>query len=330
MSETAADTASAPLPSGPRLSTLTRPLRPLALLLRRAAILLLLLVAVFLAVDLLPGDAATATGERGESVEERRRLLGLDQPVWQRLWEWLSGLPHGDLGTSARGEPVTDLLATPFPNTLLLSGLALALTVAVALVLGCRAALRRGGPFDRVVSLTSTMAIALPEFVISVGLLLTLSLWTGWLPATTMTGADGSITSWSMLVMPVLALAIPQIGWNTRIVRAALADQAALPHVAAAHLDGLAPTRVLLRHTLPGALPTIATGLATSTGMLLGGAVVVESLFNYPGVGTVLSGAIANRDTPVIVGAAACTGAAVTLVILLADLTRARAVGGRS
>nr|WP_243741030.1 ABC transporter permease [Streptomyces sp. 8K308] len=305
------------------------PLRWLLLAPRRAAILLLLLVAVFLAVDLLPGDAATATGERGEAAEERRRLLGLDQPVWQRLWEWLSGLPRGDLGTSARGEPVTDLLATPFPNTLLLSGLTLGLTVLVALTLGCRAALRRGGPLDRAVSLTSTVAIALPEFVISVGLLLTLSLWTGWLPATTMTGADGSITSWNMLLMPVLALAIPQIGWNARIVRAALTDQAALPHVEAAHLDGLPSARVLLRHALPGALPTIAAGLATSTGMLLGGAVVVESLFNYPGVGTVLSGAIADRDTPVIVGAVACTGAAVTLVLLIADLIRARTLGGR-
>ncbi|WP_422399074.1 ABC transporter permease [Streptomyces netropsis] len=299
---------------------------------KRAALLCALLAVVFAAIELLPGDAASAAADRGESAADtaaRRHLLGLDRPLWERFGDWMTALPTGDLGTSAGGERVTDLLSAPLPNTLLLGGAAFALTLVSALALGCWAAARPGGPGDRVIGFASTVTLALPEFVVSVGLLLLLSLWTGWLPAATMTTADGSPASWTMLIMPVLALAVPQIGWNARIVRGALADQAAAPHVIAAHLDGLAPRRVLLRHALPGAWPAVATGAATSTGMLLGGAVVVETLFNYPGLGTVLAGSVADRDTPVIAGVVACTGAVISLVLLGADLVRARTLGAR-
>ncbi|MEU7179676.1 MULTISPECIES: ABC transporter permease [Streptomyces] len=307
--------------------------RVAAVLAKRLVMLLVLLAVVFAAIELLPGDAASATSERGEGtagLAARRHLLGLDRPVWERFRDWITALPTGDLGTSARGQHVTDLLAAPLPNTLLLGGTAFVLTVLGALALGIWAAARPRGAVDRIVDLTSTAAFALPEFVVSIGLLLVLSLWTGWLPAATVTGADGAPATWTMLVMPVLALAVPQTGWNTRIVRAALADQAAAPHVEAARLDGLSTSRVLLRHALPGAWPAIATGVATSTGMLLGGAVVVETLFNYPGIGTVLAGAVADRDTPVIAGVVACAAAVITVVLLLADLVRARTLGARS
>ncbi|MBZ6472271.1 ABC transporter permease [Streptomyces griseocarneus] len=299
---------------------------------QRALLLSVLLAVVFAAIELLPGDAATATSERGESAAgtaARRHLLGLDRPVWERFGDWMTALPTGDLGTSARGERVTGLLAAPFPNTLLLGATAFAVTLVTALALGCWGALRPGGAVDRILGLACGIALALPEFVVSVGLLLALSLWTGWLPPVTLTAPDGSPASWTMLVMPVLALAVPQAGWNARIVRGALADQADAPHVTAARLDGLSPRRVLLRHALPGAWPAIATGAATSTGMLLGGAVVVETLFNYPGLGTVLSGAVADRDTPVIAAVVACTGAVISLVLLGADLVRARTLGAR-
>ncbi|MER8231340.1 ABC transporter permease [Streptomyces sp. NPDC094049] len=300
---------------------------------RRALMLAVLLALVFAAVEVLPGDAAGASAERGESpadLAERRRLLGLDRPVWERFADWMAALPTGDLGTSARGQKVTELLADPLPNTLLLALSAFAITVALSLTLGCWAAARPGRPADRLITHTSTAAFAIPEFVVSAVLLLTLSLWTGWLPAATVTGGDGRPATWTMLIMPVLALVIPQTGWNTRVVRGALADQAAAPHVEAAHLDGLPPHRVLLRHQLPGAVPAVATGIATSTGMLFGGAVVVETLFNYPGIGTVLAGAVAARDTPLIAGVVICAGAVITLVLLAADLIRHATLGARA
>ncbi|MER8046736.1 ABC transporter permease [Streptomyces sp. NPDC094032] len=295
--------------------------------------LVVLLAAVFAAVELLPGDAATASAERGESaadLAQRRHLLGLDRPLWQRFADWMTALPSGDLGTSARGQKVTDLLADPLPNTLVLALSAFGITVVLSLLLGCWGAARPGRPADRLISHLSTAAFAVPEFVVSAALLLMLSLWTGWLPAVTVTGGDGRPATWTMLIMPVLALVIPQTGWNTRVVRGALADQAATPHVEAAHLDGLPLRRVLLRHQLPGAVPAIATGLATSTGLLFGGAVVVETLFNYPGIGSVLAGAIAARDTPLIAGVVICAGAVISLVLLVADLIRHATLGARA
>ncbi len=300
---------------------------------RRILLLAVLLAVVFAAVELLPGDAANATSERGESaadLAERRHLLGLDRPVLERFWDWMTGLPTGDLGTSARGESVADLLSRPFPNTLLLGGLALLLTLVASVALGCWAAAKPGGPLDRAVSASATGILALPEFVVAVALVLVFALWTDWLPAVTLTDANGSPASWEMLVLPVLALAIPQIGWNTRIVRAALADEAKAPHIETAVLDGLPRGRILTHHLLPGALPTITAGIATSTGMLLGGAVVVETIFNYPGIGSVLAGAVADRDSPVIAGVVAVTGVVITGVLLLADLVRAWASGGRA
>ncbi|MFC8448624.1 ABC transporter permease [Kitasatospora sp. NPDC057223] len=299
---------------------------------RRLGMLVLLLAAVFAAIELLPGDAADATAERGESAADmaaRRAALGLDRPVAERFWDWMTGLPTGDLGTTAHGRPVTTVLAGPFPNTLVLGTLALALSITGALALGSWATLRPGGRVDRAVSVASTAAFALPEFVVSVALLLVFSQWTGWLPAVTLTGSDGAPASWDMLVLPLLSLAVPQIGWNTRIVRGALADQAALPHVQAAILDGLPRRRILSHHMLPGALPAIAVSTATSAGMLLGGAVVVETLFNYPGIGAVLAGAIADRDTPLVAGVVAATGAVISALLLLADLIRDRTLGAR-
>ncbi|WP_256463498.1 ABC transporter permease [Kitasatospora sp. RG8] len=297
---------------------------------RRLAMLVVLLAGVFAAVELLPGDAAGATTDRGVTAADlaaRRTALGLDRPVAERFWDWMTGLPTGDLGTTARGQHVTDVLAGPFPNTLLLGTLALALSTTGALALGSWAALRPGGRADRTIDAVSTAAFALPEFVVSVALLLLLSQWTGWLPAVTLTGPDGRPESWTMLALPLLSLAIPQIGWNTRIVRGALADQAALPHVQAAVLDGLPRRRVLGHHMLPGALPAIAVGIATSAGMLLGGTVVVETLFNYPGIGALLAGAISDRDTTLVAGVVAAAGAAISLLLLLADLVRTTTLG---
>lgn len=294
--------------------------------------LVVLLAAVFAAVEVLPGDAAATTADRGAGAAElasRRSALGLDQPLVTRFWDWMTGLPAGDLGTTARGERVTDVLAGPFPNTLLLGALALVLAIGGALLLGGWTALRPGGRADRAIDTTATIAFSLPEFVVSVVLSLVLSQWAGRLPAVTLTGPDGRPESWTMLVLPLLALAIPQIGWNTRIVRGALADQAALPHVKAAVLDGLPRRRVLTHHMLPGALPAVAAGVATSAGMLLGGAVVVEALFNYPGIGAVLASAITDRDIPLVAGVVAATGCAISVLLLLADLVRTTTLGER-
>lgn len=298
---------------------------------RRAGLLAALLALVFIAVEILPGDAAGSTLDRGASaaaIAARRAELGLDQPVAIRFLRWMVALPTGDLGVSARGEQVSEIIASHFPNTLLLAGLAMVTTILTALTLGSIAANRPGGGLDRLISTSATMVFALPEFVVASLLVLVFALWFRLLPAVTVTSFDGGIAP-AMLVLPVLALAVPQIGWNTRIVRGALLDEARAPHVESAIIDGLPPRQVMLRHVLPGALPTIAAGAATSVGVLLGGAVVVETIFNYPGIGSILAGAVRDRDAPLVAAVVAAAGAAIAVVLLAADLVRAWATGGR-
>lgn len=302
-----------------------------SLVARRIGLLVTLLAVVFIAVEVLPGDAARSTLDRGASdaaVAVRRAELGLDQPVAVRFLRWMLALPTGDLGVSARGEQVSGIIVRHFPNTLLLAGLAMIATVAVALTLGTIAAIRPGSRLDRLISTSATMVFALPEFVVAGLLVLVFALWLRMLPAVTVTTFDGGIAP-EMLVLPVLALAVPQIGWNSRIVRGALLDEARAPHVESAIIDGLPTHQVMVRHVLPGALPTIAAGAATSVGVLLGGAVVVETIFNYPGIGSILAGAVGDRDAPLIAAVVAAAGAAIAVVLLASDLIRAWVIGGR-
>lgn len=300
------------------------------LILRRVALLVVLLALAFVAVEVLPSDAAQSTMDRDASPAEiaaRRAQLGLDQPVALRFVHWMGGLATGDLGSSARGRPVSEVIGQHFPNTVLLGGLALVLTVLIALALGGASVLRPGKLLDRMVSSSSTVVLALPEFVVANALVVVFALWMDLLPAVTVSSSGGAPSSPEMLVLPVVALALPQIGWNTRIVRTALAEQLEAPHVDSAILDGLPRRRILLHYLLPGAAPTIATGVATSVGMVLGGAVTVETIFNFPGLGSVLAEAIRNRDAPLVAGVVALAGLAITAILIASDLLRSWAVG---
>ncbi|HET9253694.1 MAG TPA: ABC transporter permease [Pseudonocardiaceae bacterium] len=294
------------------------------------ALLVVLLVMTFLAVEILPADAARATlGFEASPAElaARRRQLGLDQPVAVRFLHWMRGLATGDLGVSARGRQVWDIVGQPFQNTLVLGALALVLTVLAALALGSLAVLRPGKLLDRGVRSLSTMILTLPEFVVANGLIVVFALGLHLLPSVTVTSSSGKPASPAMLVLPILALAMRQIGWNTRIVRSALAEQLPAPHVDSAIMDGLPRHRILIHYMLPGALPTIAAGVATSVGMVLGGVVAVETIFNFPGIGAVLVEAIRNRDAPLVAAVVALTGLVITVVLMASDLVRAWAVG---
>jgi peptide/nickel transport system permease protein len=305
----------------------------LGLLLRRIALLVVLLAVTFLAVEILPTDAARATLDIEASPAElaaRRTQLGLDQAVAVRFLHWMGGLATGDLGVSARGHQVWDVVSQPLQNTLVLGALTLVLTVLLAVALGCVSVLRPGRPLDRVVGSSSTMILALPEFVVANALVVVFALWLHLLPSVTVASSNGRPASSAMLVLPVLALAVRQIGWNTRIVRSALAEQLPAPHVDSAIMDGLPRHRILLHYLLPGAVPTIAAGVATSVGMVLGGVVAVETIFNFPGMGAVLVDAIRNRDAPLVAAVVALTGLAITVVLVASDLVRVWAVGRTS
>ncbi|WP_280300821.1 ABC transporter permease [Nocardia neocaledoniensis] len=301
------------------------------LVLRRVALLLALLALVFVAVDLLPGSAASSTLGRDANRAElaaKEHELGLDRALPVQFWHWLSGVLTGDFGQTSRGNSVGALLADKFPQTLLLGGVALLLTVLVSLALGCWWAVRPNAFGARLLQPASTIAVAVPEFVCGTLLILVFSLATGLLPAVTITDRSGYPAGADMLILPVLALAIPQIGWNARVVRSALQDVATAPHVESAVLDGLPTRTVLLRHMLPFAAPTIVVGYATTVGMMFGGALVVETLFNYPGVGAVLAGSVADRDTATVAAVVALTAIVTMVLLAVADVVRRWAAEG--
>lgn len=302
------------------------------LVVRRLALLITLLALVFLVVDLLPGNAARAVLGRDATADQiaaKRHELGLDRPLPVRFRDWLGGAVTGDFGTTARGMPVNDLLAATFPQTLLLASIAMVVTVVVALLCGLCWAARPTGAAARFLQPGSAFVIAVPEFVLATLLVLIFSLWLDWLPAVTFTNRSGYPASPEMLILPVVALAVPQSAWNARVVRGALADAATEPHVENAVLNGIPERTVLLRHVLPFALPTVAASFATSAGTVFGGALVVETIFNYPGMGTTIAGSVADRDTAIVAAVVALTGTTIMCVLLMADAIRAWANRGR-
>lgn len=276
---------------------------------------------VFAATEVLPGDAADArTGGRASAAQlaELRAGSGLDRPAWQRYLDWLGGLVRGDAGTSLINDrPVLDLVAQRLPATAVLAVVALALAVPLMLVLGWFASrgagLIRSGTAGLVVA-----GAALPQVVLAAGLVALLSGALGWLPPVSLLPAGASpLTAPELLVLPVLSLALPSAAYGAVMVRGAVGDAAARPHVADAELRGVSRFRLATRHVLPFVLAPATRVLAVVTGALVASTTVVETLFGYAGLGELLVGAVATRDVPVV-QAVALLGAAVVLAALLA------------
>jgi peptide/nickel transport system permease protein len=291
---------------------------------RTAVTIAIVAVAVFVLTEALPGDATSGLVDRGASpaaVASARAELGLPKTASGRLRQRLEGLLHGDLGRTARGTPVADVLARPLRRTLTLGAIALLAVIVVAVPLGAMMAWRGGRATDRLLGAASVALVSVPEFVVLTLLALLFSSALGLLPAVVVTAPDGRIDP-AALVLPALALALPAIAWTARLVRGAVADALALPHVAAARLDGLTPTRILLRHALPPALPAIAASIAASCAALAGGSVVVETAVNYPGVGSVLTQGIQARDVVLVSSVVVVLAVIVALAFAVADLVR--------
>lgn len=292
-----------------------------------AGLLLGTSVVVFAATEVLPGDAADArTGGRASSAQlaELRAGAGLDRPAWQRYVEWLGGMARGDAGTSLISDrPVADLVAERLPATGSLAVAAVALTVPLMLVLGWLAA--RGPRLLRPATTAMVLAgAALPPVVVVAGLVTLLSGLLGWLPPVSLLPAGASpLSAPELLVLPVLSLAVPSAAYGAALVRGAVSDAVARPHVADAELRGVSRLRVATRHVLPFVLAPTARVLAVVAGALVASTTVVETLFGYAGLGELLVGAVATRDVPVV-QCVALLGAAVVLAgLLFADAAAA-------
>ncbi|MCP2268355.1 peptide/nickel transport system permease protein [Actinokineospora diospyrosa] len=287
---------------------------------------LAVLVAVFLLVEALPGDAAVAlAGDNPDParVAAIRAAMGLDQPLVTRFGEWLHALVRGDLGESlVSGRPVADFLADGLPTTLLLAGLTMLLLVPSSVVLGVFVARRAGGRVDRVVTALTIGLHAVPEFALAIVLVALFGVELGWLPPTAL-GAD-PLADPAVLVLPVIVLLARPLCAVTRLVRAAMVDALASDYVRHARRLGLSRARVDYAHALPNALAPAVQQLARTTDWLLGGVIVVEAVFVIPGLGTSLVDAVAGRDMPVVQGLAVLFGVTTVLVNLLADVVAFR------
>jgi peptide/nickel transport system permease protein len=272
---------------------------------------------VFLLIHLVPGDPVEAMlGESARPADRAalRTDLGLDRPLWAQYAGYLSGLARLDLGISFQDRrPVAELLAERIPPTLELTAAALALALLLAVPLGVLAARHRGGWLDSGAMGFSLLGISIPNFWLGPVLILVFSLWLGWTPVSGREGAGS-------LILPAVTLGTGLAAILARMVRSSVLEVLGEDYVRTARAKGLTETAVLWRHALRNAWLPVLTLLGLQLGGLLGGAVITETVFAWPGVGSLLVEAIQSRDYPVVQACVLLISLAYVLVNTLTDL----------
>jgi peptide/nickel transport system permease protein len=277
---------------------------------RRIALLVLTLVItsfiIFALTSLLPGDIARLVLGRDASataVQNFNQRFGLDRPPMVQYVDWLQGFVTADWGRSftAGGAPVRPLVLGRLANSLRLAGLTLLIVIPTGLALGVVAALKENTWVDSTISVTSLSVVGLPEFVTGIVLINVFAISLGWLPATAFVEDSMSLVQWlRVLVLPAVTAGLVLIGYIARMTRAGMLEELKRPYVRTAVLKGLPRSRVVLVHALRNAiLPTIAV-IALSIGWLMGGLVVIENVFNFPGIGSLLVTAVVRKNVPVL------------------------------
>jgi peptide/nickel transport system permease protein len=303
-------------------------------LLRRAIVGLAVVIGVvtlmFFLLRLAPGDPAlllvgpTATQEQ---LAAQRKALGLDRPLVEQYTVWLGRFVRGDWGTSiATGREVRGMIADAWPATVRLVGLSLLLSYLLGIAVGAVQAVR-GGRVDTALSVATVTLFALPGYWLGLMLVMVFTYWLRVLPAFGAAGFDADfLTGWDRmldrlrhLALPLITLTLIGIGGTARFVRGAMLDVKGAPHVAIARAKGLSPFQVTVRHVLRNALIPVLTLLGLSLPALFSGAVFIEAIFAWPGVGRIMVEAVGARDYPVIMAATAVSATLVVVGNLLAE-----------
>jgi peptide/nickel transport system permease protein len=290
-----------------------------------AITLFLLSVIVFIGANLLPGNVARRKlGNLADqaAVDQLNHELGTDKPILVQYWNWISGLLHGDLGTSLSYKlPVTDLIGPALAHSVKLAAFAFVMVVPLAILGGVFAALQRDRLPDRFITVGGLSLAVVPEFVTGIMLILVFGLWLDLFPVSA-NAPDGSsiLTQLKYLFLPALTLVIVLFGYISRITRAGTIEALDADYTRTAVLKGLPQRTVVRRHVLRNSLlPTIAV-IATQTGYLIGGLVVIETLFNYPGMGRLIFTAAKFKDFPLLASSVLIVGIVFLIATLLADL----------
>jgi peptide/nickel transport system permease protein len=289
-------------------------------------ILLLVSVVVFLATQVLPGNAATAILGKDAtraSVAALEQKLHLNEPVVEQYWRWFSGMVTGNAGTSlASGEPVSQLLSTRAENSAILVAASALVALPLSLLLGTLAATRRDKLFDHVLTTVTLLVAALPEFVIAILLILLFGTTVvHWLPPVSLL-APGQL-AWRkplLLVLPVATLVLAVTPYISRIVRASLVEVLSSEYIQMARLKGLRERTIVVRHALPNAIVPAVQVAAMQLAWMAGGVVLVEYVFEYPGIGSALVDAVGNRDLPVVQAITLGVAGVYVVLNLLADV----------
>jgi peptide/nickel transport system permease protein len=305
-------------------------LAALVFILRRLCLLVLVLLLVsvltFGIVNVLPGDVATAIlGDLAtpEKVEALRAAMGLNQPLPVRYLHWIGGILRGDFGQSLQyGRPIGPMLAGRLGNSAILGLITLLLGAPLAVALGIVAALRPRGWLDRIISSASVGTHALPEYVIGLVAILVFSIWWPVLPGSSLIDASQNpLQHPAALVMPVGVLLAGMVAVIGQLTRGSAIQVMARPYIRTAILKGVPRWKVVLKHALPNLLAPAITEIGMYFGYVIGGLVVVETLFSYAGIGQMMTNAIAYRDVPTIEAGVLVVAAAYGAGNLLADIT---------
>ena len=296
------------------------------------AVILGVVTLTFLLLHIAPGDPVVrllGPTASAAQIETQRQVLGLDQPLVVQYGRWMSGFLSGDWGTSiATGRTVSWMIATAWPATVLLVGLSLALSYLLGIIVGTIQAVRRGTRLDTALSVGTVTLFAVPGYWLGLMLIMVFTYWLKVLPAFGASGLDAdSLTGWGQfidrmrhLALPLATLVLIGVGGMARFVRGAMIDTLAEPFIVVARARGLPRRRVLLRHALRNASIPLITLLGLSLPALFSGAVFIEAVFAWPGVGRVLVQAVQARDYPVVMAATAVSATLVVLGNVVADL----------
>ncbi|ADT98850.1 ABC transporter permease [Mycolicibacterium gilvum] len=294
-------------------------------LLYSAVVMFGVLVVVFALVHLVPGDPvriALGTRYTPEAYEALRAASGLDRPLVSQFFGYLGSALTGDLGVSFRnGDPVTVTLLERLPATLSLGLAGIVIALAIALPAGIYAALREGRLSDALVRISSQFGVSIPDFWMGILLIALFSTVLGWLPTSGYRPLFEDPAGWLRhIILPALTVAVVAAAIMTRYVRAAVLEVASMGYVRTARSKGLTPRVVTFRHTVRNALVPILTITGIQLATLLGGVIVVEVVFAWPGLGRLVFNAVAARDYPLIQGAVLLIAALFLLINLLVDV----------
>lgn len=279
----------------------------------------------FFLVRLIPGDVVSSIlgQDFGDAKLEAqmRSYFGLDQPVWKQFTVWFGALLQGDLGTSMRtGRPVTTEIFELFPATLELALAALIVSIAISIPLGVLSSTRRNSLFDAFGRIGSLVGLSLPNFWLGILLVLVFSVQLGWLPSG---GSSSFALNWAhlqFLILPAVTLGVSLAAITFRMTRSSLLEVLGEDYVRTARSKGLRERVVLTRHALRNALVPVITVIGIQAGALLGGTVVIEQVFSWNGLGSLVIRAISQRDYPLVQGAILFLAVFYVVVNLIVDI----------